>query len=657
MLLRPVPAGAPASVAQQDFMIANSRMRVVYGFSSRAVQMEFGVYLTAPAGDPDTDKPAFDPWNSPVKIYFTKDGATIPFPGIIAAIKEVICEMSGQHVSISVWSDKIGQIELESWIHPTLPQVYIRIAAPGADALYFECPAPTLRIFNHHGQSVTDGTFPLGAQAAKLIISNDSQAHWLKKNAAANMHLALTGQQAQVAMKDQLLADRTNLLAGILDNIVREDGRIAAGAYRTYLGAWIRDGVMCAIGLMHAGRESAGRILEYLLRNVPPKDGQLEEYGMMVYGFYLYWLWSGDDELIHHNSQLLKSFVWAPFARENVDPATGLLASETEGYWERPWLGQACELGQNAWAVIAAQSYLEMAQVLDWDDDYVELRRQVDTLRERIISTTGFVREGIFVKSLWPGGEHRKLGKVIRGICQARFTPGYGEQAGGYDDRFAKPEDLAEVLLPLDPDAQCCVPWLWGMLDPQGSVARATGQDLWHLWNQDWDFGGLARYNVFADCDREVAGPYMLVSLMLARAYALQDDWEKVSLIIAWAQREFLASGWSEHVSRAHALDDPERLFHEVENWPTAEWLMLVYRDGAGLYPTANGLRIQPHLPKEFSGLQLKNINYRGSRYDITYHGWGSKVERIVSNDTAIDNDILLMKNGTVEVWLNNKEP
>jgi hypothetical protein len=206
----------------------------------------------------------------------------------------------------------------------------------------------------------------------------------------------------------------------------------------------------------------------------------------------------------------------------------------------------------------------------------------------------------------------------------------------------------------LNPDIQTSTAWLLGLLPPSAPEAVATGHEIWKLWNQAWDFGGLERYNVTSDCDREVAGPWFLASFMMARAYLLQNEYLRVSQIIDWGRKEFNGSAWSERISRSHNPADPNRYVHEVLNWPAGEWLMMLYREGAGLYPTEDGLRISPHLPRKFSGLKIQYYRYRGFTYNISYVGAGFEMRRINFNGRQLSTNLLPLESGDVEVLMKN---
>ena len=223
-----------------------------------------------------------------------------------------------------------------------------------------------------------------------------------------------------------------------------------------------------------------------------------------------------------------------------------------------------------------------------------------------------------------------------------------------YKDEYAKPEDLLTGHGALNPDTQTCTCWLWNLIPAESPEALATGNEIWKLWNQRWDFGGLERYNCTSDCDREVAGPWFLASFMMSRAYLLQNDYLRISQIIEWGRKEFNGSGWSERISKSHNPLDPNRYVHEILNWPSGEWLMMVYREGAGLYPTAEGLRISPHLPRKFNGIKIQNYRYRGFTYNIVYQGVGSEVRRFNFNGRQLSSNLMPLESGDIEVIMKN---
>lgn len=631
------------SNVRQDFLIGNHLLRAVYGLTNSGEEIEFTVYLMRTLGLDEPDLLVEDAKKRSQKLYFIKDGRKISFPGQISSIRNVKTKAPAHEIAISVEADEIGSVELASWVAPDIQTIFIEVSAKqaGEVELHFDYAPEGSRLFGKDGRIISSDAALPTADGGKweFAITWDKTPVWVEKADVIEQCKAIAN-RTSVSFDNGTLADRTNMLAPILGTCIRKDGRLAAGGHRAYDGAWIRDGVMDSISMLYAGCDDyAWDVLCYLLRNVPPKEGQVEENGMLAFGFYHYWLATGSDNL-KSILPLLKPFVWDLFEARNIDESTGLLVSCTEGYWERFWLGKACEFSQSAWAVIAVRSYVELATGLGFEDDFATLSAKADDLLDRL---SKFIVDGRFVKRLFPGGDVQWMGLVKRGLSLGGNT---------YRDQFAKATDYEEIEAELDPDVQTCVSWLWGLTPPNDAVCKNTAQEIWKLHNQDWNGGGLARYNVFSEADRETAGPWFLASTMAARAFALQDDWEKVSLIIDWTNREFIGSGWSERISRCHPDNDPERYVHEILNWPAGEWLMLVFREAAGLYPTERGLSITPHLPKEFSGLAITNFKYRGKLYDITYHGIGSKVERIDFDGEAVNGNILPARSGKVDVFL-----
>lgn len=639
-------APLPGNQVRKDFLLGNRLFRVIWGLTNNGLEIEFSPYIAADSTSDMADA-APEPTAPDAPFGLVVAGELTPIPGSIRTIREVSSSAPARAIEIVFETERVGEVVLASWVSPNERTLYVNVSAPRSPRanLYFGRMKEGAVLVDPGGRRL-DPSQPIPPVVAgewQFAVSWEDSPTWMSRCEVIGRYEAQMADRTLVTMADTVLAERANILAASLEVSRREDGRIPAGAHRAYNGAWIRDGVMDCLGMIYAGCPDMGNTLLYLLKNVPPKEGQLEENGMMVFGLHHYWAATGDDDLIRDNLHYIRDFVHGLFKPEFDDPGTHLLASGTEGYWERNWLGRACELSQNAWAVLAVRLYTELGGALAWEDDYGALNARADDLWSRILAETGFVRDGRFVKRLYPGGERQAQGLVRRGLSNG---------ANPYADQFAKPEDYEEVMRDLDPDVQTAVPWLWGLMDPREEVSANTAAEIWKLWNQDWSFGGLERYSVFADCDRETAGPWFLASMMAARAFALQDDYAKVSKIIRWTDREFLGCGWSERISRAHPEDDPYRYIHEVLNWPGGEYLMLVYRESAGLYPTPGGLTVRPHLPPDFAGLAITGFKYSGLKYNIAYHGTGGDLDRIEFNGRPLDTNILPAESGDVDVHL-----
>jgi len=132
---------------------------------------------------------------------------------------------------------------------------------------------------------------------------------------------------------------------------VREDGQLPAAVYKGYNDCWVRDGVFCALGLLWAGEvEVARRMISYLAREVPVKEGELEEHGMLAYAVRAHWVQTGDDSLAREAWERIESGIEEVLSdEERFIPELGLFVSHREGFWERDWLGPAVNLTQNLW--------------------------------------------------------------------------------------------------------------------------------------------------------------------------------------------------------------------------------------------------------------------------------------------------------------------
>ncbi|HBC86524.1 MAG TPA: hypothetical protein DCZ94_06180 [Lentisphaeria bacterium] len=580
----------------RHFVLGNGKFRCVISFRKDYRSPHITTYLPNPGNTEDTRNLAL------------KD-LDLPIAGDPDFIKSTESAFPGRHIKINLELPNKGPFSWELWVNEGDQLLFFKNSAGRNYSLKCDRDKATFR------QALPF----LGNPPAKFPQKHDC---------------------AIISMQDAELAAITNSLPALFSAVIREDGRFPAGAHNAYGGAWIRDGVMSAAGWAYADYPETEKLFEYLFLNVPPKEGQIEEYGMMIWGIYQYWCHSGNDAFVAKFADRLKEFVWKPFASLH----NGLILSKVEGYWERAYLGEGYSFSQNCWAVHAVDCYLKMAEHFRWHDDFEMLNEKRNIVSHSLFDCR-FKRDGYFAKRLLPDFSIQDSVTVERYLSMGIHP---------YQNEFARSEDLLKGHGLLNPDSQTSTAWLLGLLPADVPESIKTGHEIWKLWNQAWDFGGLERYNVTSDCDREVAGPWFLASFMMGRAYLLQNEYLRVSQIIEWGRKEFNGAGWSERISRSHNPADPNRYVHEILNWPAGEWLMMLYREGAGLYPTNDGLRISPHLPRKFAGLKIQYYRYRGFTYNISYVGAGFELRRINFNGRQLSSNLLPMENGDVEVLMKN---
>ena len=77
------------------------------------------------------------------------------------------------------------------------------------------------------------------------------------------------------------------------------------------------------------------------------------------------------------------------------------------------------------------------------------------------------------------------------------------------------------------------------------------------------------------------------------------------------------------------------------QTWAATAYLRMVLLGLAGLRFDAEGVRFQPCLPDGVAHVELRNVNYRGMRLDITIRGGGTVVQEVVVNGTRLDTGFL----------------
>jgi len=437
---------------------------------------------------------------------------------------------------------------------------------------------------------------------------------------------------------------RNNLVAA-----ARADGQISAGAVDAYDGTWLRDGVFCTMGLLYAGViDRARAALAYFLKHVPPKDGQFEEYGILIHGLWLYYCITGDEAFLRASFSKVLNLIHQLLQGSGYRKKMSLFLSPVEGYWERSWLGKAFSSAQNVWIAIGLRNAAELARSLGTAgsecDQWEEIAARIEeTFRHH--PSLRMIHDGHYVKGRWPSGEPQIFGPRRRNVClprpvSAAFIPAY------YDE-----QDRAPGLL--EPDVQDVVPYLWGFENPRGAAARKTADFVMGLWNTHWGFGGLSRYHVESDPDMETSGPWYLATVMFARSLLLQDDYARAQVMLDWTLGEGTSDGtYPERVSHCHRRGDSERYIHRVLSWPWGEWLMLFGREYLGLRYSAAGLSLEPHVPRWLSSPVAINVPWRSVRYRIEYRGWGSTIRGIWVEGIPWTEPCLPERNTTVRVEL-----
>jgi hypothetical protein len=144
-----------------------------------------------------------------------------------------------------------------------------------------------------------------------------------------------------------------------------------------------------------------------------------------------------------------------------------------------------------------------------------------------------------------------------------------------------------------DPDSSCVLPIIYGVVDPQGAVARATLDAMEALWNQRWSDGGYGRYHVSSEPDSP--GPWPFASMFVARANLEAGNHERVWRVLRWLAAVQGGQGgawWEFYGARATPPLPPVG----IVVWTWAEIVMFFVHHLLGVRPQPRELVLAPHL-------------------------------------------------------------
>jgi hypothetical protein len=436
----------------------------------------------------------------------------------------------------------------------------------------------------------------------------------------------------------------------------RADGQINAAVFDGYDGCWIRDSIMAQLGLCLSGQlVEAKKVMLYLLDNVPPKQGQYEEYGILAYGIWMYLCISQDREVVKKIWNVLSEFIQEPFESDWYNRKYNLCLSVTEGYSERFWLGMGYSLSQHCWLIIGLTCMAAIAEHFDLPVPEGRIgfwKQTAASIRSRIFGNEkgSMICDGHFVKRLNPDLTVQWKAPIKRFISDPR----HHRRHYGIPDHYHMEDGTFADLMP---DIQLCIPYLMELYDPADSVSIGTSDWIFNvLWNQFWDFGGIGRYNGLSDCDQETSGPWFYAGIMFSRALVLQENYDRMKEIINWTLNEGVKGyTWPERISQTHPRNDDDRYFHSVMTWTYGEWIMLLLREILGLRYSLHGLSICPRVPPGWEDIRTENIYFHDKTFSVEIRGWGSEIESATLNGRQTNlhelkeggNIIIMMKNKT----------
>jgi hypothetical protein len=367
------------------------------------------------------------------------------------------------------------------------------------------------------------------------------------------------------------------------------------GSIWQYNLEWVRDQSMVAgASAMCGNHDIAEALIRRILtrsvddsgrtvdasRHRPPETIELDQNGELLYAIWNHWVWTGNDTIIREfwpKISAVADYVLQPIFR---DPAIGLLKNTRE-YWEREaffGVREGYELAYQHWNIVGLQMASDMAALMKEPQSRKRWTDASSLMKQSFLSHPKYalVADGRFIKR-----------RLVNGEVQRVFTP---------PDRNRMPPGMPLRVEPVsycDPDASIVLPIAFGLVDPTGPLATKTLAAIEHLWNQRWDFGGYARYDVTSEPDSP--GPWPFATLFITRAYLEAGNHEKVWRALNWLinVQGGKAGAWLEYFGPRPTPPLPPV---GIVVWTWAEIQYFFFHHLLGVRPNATNLVIRPRL-------------------------------------------------------------
>ncbi len=370
---------------------------------------------------------------------------------------------------------------------------------------------------------------------------------------------------------------------------------------------WSRDQAMTVIALLMSGQfETAKKMLERLFDKFVSDDGdtvdsgrrrpyetvELDQNGELLLAMELYVNWTGDTNIIPVYWKKIEALADYTLKDVFVHPESGMLHNYRE-IWERSDIfgfEDGFELASQLYVSLGLSCAARFAKKTGRTVKAAVWEEHAEKIKDGMLRNKKFrlIENGHFIKR-----------KNLNGEIQRTITP---------PDPVVAPVGTPLSLdIPhlIDPDASCAYPAMWDFIDPKSNLAINSLREMEKLWNQNWDFGGYARYDISSDPGGE--GPWPFASMQIARAYFEAGDDAKVWRVLNWlgTVAGSLAGTHFEFYGPRPVPPCPQV---GIVGWNWAENLMFFMFHLLGIRPGKDTLVIRPRL---LSGMQNMTASIR----------------------------------------------
>ncbi len=424
-----------------------------------------------------------------------------------------------------------------------------------------------------------------------------------------------------------------------LTTAIAHNGKMDASTWQYNL-EWVRDASFVVEACLMAGYfETAHAMLTRLITDFVDKDGstvdsgrnrpldevELDQNGVLLHAIWAYWMWTGDRNIFKKNWEKIKLLAEFPLQDIFWDKETRLLKNCRE-LWERHQafgVTNGYELAYQVFPVIGLEKAAAMA--IEMNEEKLAMRWQnaSDEIKDAMLNHPKFamVDDGHLIKRRKESGEiHLYFEPPDKSILND------GVPLKELDKNVIEP-DTCETF------AIC-----HEMIDAKGPIATKTLEHLELLWNQTWDHGGYARYNVTSEAD--IGGPWPLATVLMARAYLENENPEKVRRAMDWMYDISPDAGSYLEIEHFGFRPSPPMPPLGIITWSWSELITLFVHHLLGVRPLQDKIMIRPKLLSLAKSIDAKiRIRNNYLTLKINKQAENKKPLAIINYDTKIDFD------------------
>jgi len=409
---------------------------------------------------------------------------------------------------------------------------------------------------------------------------------------------------ADVQFDDPVLDHLFRASRAQLPAAVSARGRMDGSIWQ-YNREWVRDQAFIALALTQLGdRRLAAAILRRLATEFVTAEGatldssevrsrddvELDQNGVLLCVLGEYAAWTGDVALVKDLWDRVAAIAEYPLRPEFRHEPSGMLSGSRE-FWERHaahGIEPGLEMVYQMFVSLGLTSAARLARQLGHEQEAERWEASASDLREAMGAHPAYAlceTRGIIKRRTLDG----PVQETISPLPGSGLPPGVPLASNG-------PHLL-------NPDTCCVLPIVFGLVDPQSPLARATLAGVDSLWNQAWDGGGYGRYHVSSEPDSPGAWPF--ASVFVARALVEAGDSARAWRVLRWlAATDGGASGaWFEFNGPRIAPPFPQV---GIIPWTWAELVTFFIHHVLGIRPEPGGVRVRPRLLAGMRGVDAR---------------------------------------------------